>query len=323
MQVTCNQYPVVRRGNIYANNNISHNNTKTNVQYLKQNNTKSVSVKPTAPNFFGNIISTGSNDLMKPSSTFLNTIDISKFHTVVGDFSKNLKKIFIDPARKMLVKTKDDRISNVCLLNTTGDKFHLMEYNVDTKGNVSENNYGAYSGNIQQPKSVKLSNKNSSNKSKPPYLICDLDGCLVNTSWVKSVANSMNMTKQQRYELFNLTANTDNSHINKYCLDFVLYQLAGGSKLHFLTARESKIANSTINFLEDKTGLTCGKDFSISFRPATNTSKAVDYKKEYISKMMENGENIALAIDDKPEINDMYSQFGISTINWQNEPKTP
>lgn len=154
--------------------------------------------------------------------------------------------------------------------------------------------------------------------SEQQYLICDLDGCLVNTAWIWQTVNLFKMDSDTAYDFFNKAANCNASRIDEFCLRYIYFKLAGGLKLHFLTARSEIIEVPTINFIQEKAGLIYGKDFSISFRAANDVSKSVESKEERLIKMLQDGKKIALAIDDKDDIIAMYLRHGIKTVKWLN-----
>ncbi len=150
------------------------------------------------------------------------------------------------------------------------------------------------------------------------YLICDLDGCLINTAWIWKTVNLFKMDTDTAYDFFDKAVNCNASRIDEYCLRYIYLKCSGGLKLHFLTARSEIIEVPTINFIQEKTGLIYGKDFSISFRAANDVSASVDCKEERLKRMLQDGKKIALAIDDKDDIIAMYLRHGIKTVKWIN-----
>ena len=138
------------------------------------------------------------------------------------------------------------------------------------------------------------------------YLICDLDGCLINTAWIWQTVKIFKMDEDTGFDFFNKAANCNASKIDEYCLRYIYFKCSGGLKLHFLTARSEIIEVPTINFIQEKTGLIYGKDFTISFRPATDTLQPHLSKEQRIAAMLNNGKEIALAIDDNDLCVAMY-----------------
>lgn len=154
--------------------------------------------------------------------------------------------------------------------------------------------------------------------SEQKYLICDLDGCLINTAWIWQTVNLFKMDEDIAFDFFNKAANCNASRIDEFCLRYLYFKLAGGLKLHFLTARSEVIEVPTINFIQEKTGLIYGKDFSISFRATTDVLNPAASKEQRLVKMLQDGKEIAFAIEDSDDIVAMYLRHGIRTIKWIN-----
>lgn len=157
-------------------------------------------------------------------------------------------------------------------------------------------------------------------KAKPIIdIICDIDGCLVDTSWIWKLIEPMDMTADQKFNYFNLNANSNYSGIDRTLLTILNYcrQIEIAHRIIFLTARSEIIAAPTINFLQVKTGLAVGKDFLISFRPANDISSPVESKKVRLLGFLEQGYNILFAIDDDPAICRMYCEHKINGYQWQ------
>lgn len=148
------------------------------------------------------------------------------------------------------------------------------------------------------------------------YLICDLDGCLINTAWIWEVVRAFNFTEDNAFDFFNRTANANVNKIDLPLLKYLCFKASGGLKIHFLTARSEVIEVETINFIQKKTGLIYGKEFTISFRPINDTSSPAETKKQRIEAMLLNGKEIAFAIDDEHAIIEMYREKGIPAIKW-------
>ena len=150
-------------------------------------------------------------------------------------------------------------------------------------------------------------------------IICDIDGCLVDTSWIWRLIEPLNMSDEQKFNYFNINANSDYSAIDRTLLTVLNYcrYIEIAQRIIFLTARSEIIAAPTINFLQKKTGLIVGKDFLISFRPQNDKSSAVDSKKFRLLSLIEQGHKILFAIDDDPEICRMYCEHKINGFTWQ------
>lgn len=150
------------------------------------------------------------------------------------------------------------------------------------------------------------------------YIVCDLDGCLINTAWIWQTAKKFKMDEDTGVDFFNKAANCAASKIDDFCLRYLYFKCSGGLKLHFLTARSEVIEVETINFIQERTGLIYGKEFTISFRPAKDVLPPHQSKEYRVSAMLQSGKQIALAIDDNDLCLQMYQAKGIPAIKWIN-----
>ena len=151
---------------------------------------------------------------------------------------------------------------------------------------------------------------------KPKYIICDLDGCLIKSGWIWDVAKEKGFSKDVAFDFFNRSACCDACEIDVSLYKYLCFKASGGFRLHFLTARSEVISVETINFIQRKTGLIYGKEFTISFRPANDLSSPADSKARRLDAMIADKKEILLAIDDEDEILKMYQNRGIKTIKW-------
>ena len=151
---------------------------------------------------------------------------------------------------------------------------------------------------------------------KPKYIICDLDGCLIKSGWIWDVAKEKGFSKDVAFDFFNRSACCDACEIDVSLYKYLCFKASGGFRLHFLTARSEVISVETINFIQQKTGLIYGKEFTISFRPANDLSSPADSKARRLDAMIADKKEILLAIDDEDEILKMYQNRGINTIKW-------
>ena len=119
-----------------------------------------------------------------------------------------------------------------------------------------------------------------------------------------------------RLIFFNRSACCDACEIDVSLYKYLCFKASGGFRLHFLTARSEVISVETINFIQQKTGLIYGKEFTISFRPANDLSSPADSKARRLDAMIADKKEILLAIDDEDEILKMYQNRGIKTIKW-------
>lgn len=153
-------------------------------------------------------------------------------------------------------------------------------------------------------------------KIKPKYIICDLDGCLIDSAWIWEVVKQQGVSKDEAFDIFNRLANADKNKIDLPLYKYLCFKASGGLKIHFLTARNEIIEVETINFIQKKTGLVFGRDFTISFRSSSDISSPAESKAVRVQSMLESGKQIALAIDDDVEVLKMYVSKGIPVLKW-------
>ena len=151
---------------------------------------------------------------------------------------------------------------------------------------------------------------------KTKFIICDLDGCLIKSGWIWDVAKEKGFSKDVAFDFFNRSACCDACEIDVSLYKYLCFKASGGFRLHFLTARSEVISVETINFIQQKTGLIYGKEFTISFRPANDLSSPADSKARRLDAMIADKKEILLAIDDEDEILKIYQNRGIKTIKW-------
>lgn len=151
---------------------------------------------------------------------------------------------------------------------------------------------------------------------KQKYIICDLDGCLIDSAWIWDVVKNQNISKDEAFDIFNRLANADKNGIDLALYKYLCFKASGGLKIHFITARSELIEVETINFLQKKLGLIYGKDFSISFRPTTDLSSPAESKAVRIQSFIDSGREVALAIDDEIEVLKMYASKKIPFLRW-------
>lgn len=151
---------------------------------------------------------------------------------------------------------------------------------------------------------------------KTKFIICDLDGCLIKSGWIWDVVKEKGFSKDVAFDFFNRSACCDACEIDVSLYKYLCFKASGGFRLHFLTARSEVISVETINFIQQKTGLIYGKEFTISFRPANDLSSPADSKARRLDAMIADKKEILLAIDDEDEILKMYQKRGIKTIKW-------
>ena len=134
-------------------------------------------------------------------------------------------------------------------------------------------------------------------------IICDLDGCLIDSSWIWQVNKNLKLESPQCWELFENNSVSSWNEIDNFLLKFLREKLQQGFCLLFLTARSFTIENKTIDFITQKTGLVVGKDFLAEFRPMDDTSSPEDFKSRVVKRYLESGAEIELiGVDEKEYI---------------------
>ena len=151
---------------------------------------------------------------------------------------------------------------------------------------------------------------------KPKYIICDIDGCLINSAWIWQMLKNKTVTQDEAFDIFNRLANAETNKIDLPLYKYLCFKCAGGRKLHFVTARSEEIEVETINFIQKKTGMVYGKEFTISSRPKNDTLPPAQSKAIRIQKFIDEGNVIDLAIDDEDAVLEMYRSKNIPAMKW-------
>lgn len=149
------------------------------------------------------------------------------------------------------------------------------------------------------------------------YIICDLDGCLIDTAWIWRVVDDLKITNPECYDVFNRLACADYNKIDNSLLNYLNLKLSAGFKILFLTARSEKIKDETIRFIRERTGLVPLRHFIINFRPQGDHYTSVISKHRRLEAILKCGKQIEFAIDDEPAICEMYEAKGIHAVRWQ------
>lgn len=154
---------------------------------------------------------------------------------------------------------------------------------------------------------------------KMPDIICDIDGRLVDTSWIWYLINqNKNMSEDERFNFFNINANAQHSRLDKTCLLVLNYarKLQLAQRIVFITARSEAIATPTLNYIQLNTGLVYEKDFLLSFRPLDDKLPPAESKRVRLQKFLQEGYKFLFAIDDDPAICKMYLEHKIAAFRW-------
>lgn len=152
------------------------------------------------------------------------------------------------------------------------------------------------------------------------YIICDIDGCLVDTAWIwKLIAQlKKNFDDVYPFEVFEKMANLSfigvDYRLVGYIKKLINYYKDKKPTLLMMTARSETIQNETINFIKSRTDL---KNFDISFRENNDCLPACESKKKRLEKILDNGNKVLMAIDDEVENLKMFAEKDIQIIQWE------
>lgn len=145
--------------------------------------------------------------------------------------------------------------------------------------------------------------------SKEKVIICDIDGCILDTSWINYRIAELNLTKEQGFVYFD-------EHIDDLApttivkmRDF-LRLLDNKIKIIFVTARSERIREITYKQLTNALGML---PELIYMRPIDNLDDPHILKEKILAEINEHFD-VILAIDDYGLTCRMYEQHGILTI---------
>ena len=153
------------------------------------------------------------------------------------------------------------------------------------------------------------------------YIICDIDGCLVDTSWLWTIINQLKnrFDGVNTFEIFDKNANLSFCQVDSMLviyLNQLLERCYDDKKpvLLFMTARSESIKEETTEFILSKTDL---KYFHVNFRESGDMSSPSESKRKRLERLLECGYEIVLAIDDDSENLKMFEEYGIETLQWK------
>ena len=148
-------------------------------------------------------------------------------------------------------------------------------------------------------------------------IICDIDGCLINTSWIWKTISLLGIKDDAtKWDFFGRNANALYNTIDKKLVKFLKAEIKHrGAKVLFLTARNSSIEQNTITFIENGTGLKYGKDFYISSRPGFDNLDPAESKNQRLSGIRSIFK-IEFAVDDELKNCELFTRYDIPTLFW-------
>ncbi len=148
-------------------------------------------------------------------------------------------------------------------------------------------------------------------------IICDIDGCLINTSWIWKTISLLGIKDEAtKWDFFGRNANALYNGIDNKLVRFLKYEMeAKNARIMFLTSRSINIECQTIDFIENSTGLEYERDFLISSRPVWDKAATAESKRvrlELIKKFF----NPIFAIDDELVNIEVFNRYNVPTLLW-------
>lgn len=145
--------------------------------------------------------------------------------------------------------------------------------------------------------------------NKKEIVICDIDGCLIDTGWIFEKADEMK--NSDKWDFFNSNAN---NHDNKINFDLVSLieklKYFTGCKIFFVTGRSDIIYKDTYRMLKR---LFAFEDIVLLMRKEGDYSPSHEVKERIINGLKDKYK-IICAIDDEPENCKMFKANGILTM---------
>lgn len=145
--------------------------------------------------------------------------------------------------------------------------------------------------------------------NKENVIICDIDGCVLDTSWIENKIAELGLTRQQGFAYFDAHIEDREPVTITKMRDF-LRMFDNKSRIIFVTARNEKLREITYRQLTSALGMF---PEVIYMRPEGNLDEPYILK-EKILEEINNHFNVILAIDDNGLTCRMYEQYGILTI---------
>lgn len=144
---------------------------------------------------------------------------------------------------------------------------------------------------------------------KKDAIICDIDGVLVDTSWIFDKTDDM--TTDEKWDFFNRNANNSG---NKTNLDLVMIldklKYFAGYQILFVTTRSDIIYKPTLLMLKR---LFVSNHFELYMRREGDLSPSYEVKQKILNDIREKY-NIVCAIDDDRDNCEMFKNNGITTM---------
>lgn len=137
-------------------------------------------------------------------------------------------------------------------------------------------------------------------------IICDIDGCLLNTAHIHKEIAQKHLEGAQKWAYFEQCANNKDVGFNHILGEFLEGLERQGYKIILSTARSERIRPQTkIKLVAD---FNC--DFELYMRAPNDLGPACEVKRKHLIQIQEKY-NVEMAIDDERANLDMYSKYGL------------
>lgn len=145
-------------------------------------------------------------------------------------------------------------------------------------------------------------------ENKKQAIICDIDGCIVDTSWIWYDIEKMDLNGSKMWEYFDKNA----CDMSKNRVIPQVLQILSSSyfneelEILIVTARSERIRPETEEMLKS----ILDRDFSLYMRPHNDLSGSIELKERHLKEILKDYE-VRIAIDDEKPNLDMYAKYGI------------
>lgn len=147
---------------------------------------------------------------------------------------------------------------------------------------------------------------------KQKAIICDIDGCLLNTERIFKEIFQKNLKGDEKWAYFHKFANEPSHAIkNQFLINCLIFASKNDYEILLVTARNEEIYKETFKYLYDNSGEVF--DFKLFCRKHNDYRPAWIVKEE-ITKELLKKYNIIMAIDDEISNCQMFESLGILTF---------
>lgn len=148
-------------------------------------------------------------------------------------------------------------------------------------------------------------------------IICDIDGCVLDTDWIWEEIEKQKLDGLKKWEFFN----KNSCDLEKSEPQDLLIKLINGDmfsmqhELIFSTARSEIIRKETREILEK---MFAGRDFILLMRPEDCLLPSWQVKEQHLNEILKNYE-VTSAIDNEEPNCEMYRRHKINCLEWNIE----